>query len=346
MDKKFELTLLTEDEVLGRKKLAVLKEFGTKCVVSDLAIITGCERGQDFPRTEIDNYRIGEYYTQSFKFDEVAYVDYEGKINLETLQSRNCAIRPVLRSPEIFDQIFKNRRKKIFKSEVVYLGEYPQQVADSMLYGVLEWGSIRGDVKKTGRTYTFMEPYDDNSKELKPVTHEEYEFDGKRYVRVKIDSNYTKLSDRVNHKNGSYTWIKVLPVAWLSDDKTKTLISTNGLLSGIRFNAASEFNGNFANTEMKHYLDNYMVKDIFQSVSLFKEEIEKANTNDNNSIKINTNILSKENSLNRIKIEKKQAEIEQLNEILAGIKKSLKEKKKELEELKNASINFDKRKSR
>jgi len=76
-------------------------------------------------------------------------------------------------------------------------------------------------------------------------------------------------------------WVEVSSIKWLIDDENKQLIAKFGLVSGIRFHTVVTdlysiytFNRDFAKTEVKLYLDKYMLRDITQSVvnAQIKEE--------------------------------------------------------------------------
>ena len=54
------------------------------------------------------------------------------------------------------------------------------------------------------------------------------------------------------------------PVKWLIDEETKLLISKRGLVSGIRM-GEKDTDYDFNKSDVKKYLDNYMMKDLFQS---------------------------------------------------------------------------------
>lgn len=152
-------------------------------------------------------------------------------------------------------------------------GEYPQNAASEDMQMTLELKYNMG-MNKTGRSYTFdfVEPGDYDTGFI-PITYEEYEYQGKEYIRIKANfcfgGNKFKLSNGVEYENGDYVWVEVSPVKWLIDDKTGLLISKKGLVSGIRFlDKRTNYKGDFSKTEMKEYLDKYMLHDLTQSVKL------------------------------------------------------------------------------
>ena len=157
-------------------------------------------------------------------------------------------------------------------TEEVEYGEYPQYAADLMMQSILELEYNRG-MKKTGRSYTFDSvKYDDYNTGFKPVTYEEYEYQGKKYIRIKansdFDGNKFKLSNGAFYRDDDYVWVEVSPVKWLIDDRTGILVSKIGLVSGIRFlDRNHNYKGDFSRTEMKEYLDRYMIHDLTQTAT-------------------------------------------------------------------------------
>lgn len=185
---------------------------------------------------------------------------------------RYGAVRPALQSSVIFSQISPNRVRGYNGTEEVEYGEYPQYAADSRMQSILESEYNRG-MNKTGRSYTFDSvKYDDYDTGFNPVTYEEYEYQGKKYIRIRansdFDGNKFKLSNGVEYRDGDYVWVEVSPVKWLIDDRTGILVSKIGLVSGIRFlDRNHNYKGDFSRTEMKEYLDRYMIRDLTQTAT-------------------------------------------------------------------------------
>lgn len=153
------------------------------------------------------------------------------------------------------------------------------------MQNILESEYTRG-MKKTGRHYTFDSvKTDDHDEKFTPITYEEYEYQGKKYIRIKPVYRYfyaedLEFSNGNKYENKDYFWVEVSPVKWLIDDKTKTLISKKGLISGIRFLSSDiPYKGDFSKTEMYMFLNKYMVKDLFQSEVL--TQTQSIDTTDN-----------------------------------------------------------------
>ena len=275
-----DLTLLSEGQIWGNSsesQLEVIRKYGTKAAITDLCVLTGsylCE-DTDYNIDEDKSLtgRTSRFWTKS---DDGVYnvcgVNLTGNRSNKHRYQRNGVVRPALQSFVIFSQISPSRVRGYNGTEEVEYGEYPQNAADSRMQNILESEYNRG-MNKTGRSYTFDSvKYDDYDTGFKPVTYEEYEYQGKEYIRIKANSDFGsnkfKLSNGVEYRNGDYVWVEVSPVKWLIDDRTGILISKKGLVSGIRFlDKNLDYTGDFAKTEMKEYLDRYMLRDLTQTVT-------------------------------------------------------------------------------
>ena len=275
-----DLTLLSEGQIWGNDKesqLEVIRKYGTKAAVTDLCVLTGsylCE-DTDYNIDEDKSLtgRTSWFWTRSDNNNnDVRVVDKIGTRDFIYRYNRRAAVRPALQSSVIFSQISPNIVRGYNGTEEVEYGEYPQNVADSIMQNILELEYNRG-MNKTGSSYTFDSVnYDDYDTGFKPVTYEEYEYQGKKYIRIRANSVVSgykfKLSNGIEYRNGDYVWVEVSPVKWLIDDRTGILISKKALVSGIRFlDKTTNYKGDFNGTEMKEYLDRYMLRDLTQTVT-------------------------------------------------------------------------------
>jgi len=274
------ITLLTEGQVWGNeqeKQLEVLKKYGTKSAISDLVILTGgyCEDSCTYMAPDDNSLRgrTGWAYTRSSDGDgDVRGVYKDGYSDHGYRFKRNGAVRPALQSSSVFSQISPNRVRGYNGTEEVYYGEYPQYAPDKEIQTILESEYQNRRLQQTGKNYTFdRNAYNDYSQDFQAVTYDEYEYNGKKYIRVKANfciSVFVLSNDEV-YKNGDYVWVEVSPIVWLIDDETKILVSKIGLLSGIRFDTIKKkYNGNFKKTEMYDYLNKFFIKEIIPSKSI------------------------------------------------------------------------------
>ena len=329
--KDYELTLLSIEEILGNdqildnanktKQIEVFKKYGTKAAVTDLCILCGGKfdgrlkysiSGEELAPLK---GRPGMYWTKSHCYEDiflkytfgksVKIITEPGTIGIaEFKYAPSCCVRPILQlSRELFAQITSKRTKGYNDTEEVEFGEYPQYAVSNDLQKILTLEHEKG-MNKTGRTYTFEIDADNLSKYIMTTKREEYEFQGKKYVYINASKNINTrypLSNNIKYKEGDCVWVEVSPVKWLIDDENKQLISKYSLVSGIRFmDRQAEYNGDFSKTEMKEYLDDYMVKDLFQSVDfeylreMGKSIVKSENIKKSNPYNLSFNKVSEE----------------------------------------------------
>lgn len=275
-----DLTLLSEGQIWGNdseSQLEVIRKYGTKAAITDLCVLTGgyLREDTDFSIDEDRSLtgRTSCFWTRSSDYhNDICTVNEHGHGVYHYRYLRTGAVRPVLQSSVIFSQISPKRVRGYNGTEEVEYGEYPQNAADSRMQNILESEYNRG-MDKTGRSYTFDSvKYDDYDTGFKPVTYEEYGYQGEQYIRIKANSDFGGksflLSNGVEYRNGDYVWVKVSRVKWLIDDRTGILISKKGLVSGIRFlDKETDYKGDFGKTEMKEYLNRYMLRELTQTVT-------------------------------------------------------------------------------
>ena len=287
MNKKNELTLLTEGQIFKKpydNQIDVIKKFGTKAKVTDLCILTGCYICE-IKEFNVDNDlslkgRSSWFWTSSYNNGpyadhNVIAVDRDGNKTTRKANKRTGSIRPVLRTDDFLSIIYRNSIVNSFNIEEVEFGEYPQFAAPFYMRCELE-KNYKNGMKKTGNTYTFDRvKYDDCVSDFMPITYDEYEYEGKKYIRV-IANTFDKmglvsLSNGERTSYGDYTWIEVSPVKWLVDRNENLLISKLGLLSGIRYSKKGYKEDHiFDKTELKRYMNGYMIHDLFQNVDEYQ----------------------------------------------------------------------------
>ena len=266
-----EFTLLSDEQTFGSQQIDVIKKMGGKCAISDFAILLGAYVSSDY-HVDGDNSmrgRIGWWYLSSSDGDGyVPVVDRDGNRTWVFAGKRSGAVRPALPFSNISDISLNGVKVRHGFLEVEY-GEYPQYAVDTNLGRILDDSFQAGVLRRTGKTYTTdSRRWDANSERFSPVQHEEFEYNGKRYVRVKsndTDENF-KLSNGVTVHPGMYVWLEVSPIKWIVDDRAKMLVSKTLLASGIRFCNDRQYNGDFKNTEMYQYLNTYFARDMVPSV--------------------------------------------------------------------------------
>ena len=261
-----ELTLLTEDQV---KESEIFKKYGTKSAITDFAILLGgFVSFSDYYTSEGNRLedRCCYYWTKTSTAAGDARAVYSGgAMDDRCVGRRNGAVRPALLSSSIIHSP-NGVRGKSGVTEVEY-GEYPQQVVGERLARTLEDEYQSRRLHRTGKTYTTdSREVEEYGKDFKAQQqHEEYEYNGKKYVRViaNLNDNPTVISNRERVSTGDTVWVEVEPIIWLIDEKKNLAVSKKGIVSGIRFyKSRDNWNGDFNNTEMNMFLQTYLKKDM------------------------------------------------------------------------------------
>ena len=266
-----EFTLLSDEQTFGSQQIDVIKKMGRKCAISDFAILLGAYVSSDY-HVDGDNSMRGRtgwwYLSSSDGYGNVRGVNEESNRTYTHAGKRSGAVRPALPFSNISDISMNGVKGRHGFLEVEY-GEYPQYAVYTNLGRILDDSFQAGVLRRTGKTYTTdSRRWDANSERFSPVQHEEFEYNGKRYVRVKSNDTHEnfKLSNGVTVHPGMYVWLEVSPIKWIVDDRAKMLVSKTLLASGIRFCNDRQYNGDFKNTEMYQYLNTSFARDMVPSV--------------------------------------------------------------------------------
>ena len=271
MNNSVRLTLPTMKDIFGTDdydtgQLRVITKYGAASNVTDLALLSGAD-----PYVYKGNIYEGAYFTKSQESVGMGYLlIYEGGwcgINGNSYTRDKC-IRPVIEMPSNYIKLCKNSRFNDKDVREVEFGEYPQSAPPKDIQEMLEEKYRKGEFKLTGASYTFNR-FDNtmvHNSPFEPVKYNEYEYNGKKYIRTTVGSNYILLNNGecLHNEKGSYVWIEVSPITWLIDTEERKLISKYCLLSGIRFDKEDLYDGNFSKTEMCDYLEKYMSREMMQ----------------------------------------------------------------------------------
>lgn len=266
-----QVTLLTEEQIWGENALEVIKKYGTKVALSDLAIVLGGWLGS--AGTTIEGDRSGYIWTASGLIDLglVRTITHAGDLCYYYPNRRRDGVRPVLLKKET-DKIKNAKIKKVLlpndlEVTMAVFGEYPQKSVKIKLSDLLEKMYHNLELKKTKRYFTFdTAGLTDYEHPFKPKHYFVYEHEGKKYIRVEgrpADSD-SILSNGKDVQIGEPYWIEVLPIKWLVDEKTGIWISKKALISGIRFGKDDFYDGKFEKTDMRAYLKDYFAKEMLQ----------------------------------------------------------------------------------
>ena len=287
-----EFTFLTQEQFFEDDKLDIFKKRGTKAAVTDFSILLGAFVS-DY-HVEGDSSlegRTGFYWTKSDDGDNDARVVIEdGTRNCNYVPSRHGGARPALPFSSI-DRIPTNgvsgRRAADGILEVEY-GYYPQKAVSKDMQTRLEQAYTRGSLSRTRNTYTTDSvKYNAYSTPFNAKTHEEYEYNGKRYVRVEANSYYDgnnfTLSNGEQYRDGDNVWVEVEPVKWLVDERARMMITENLIFAGVQFNKERNYHTrDFDRTDIKTFMDRYLSRDLVQSRGIGQQSQTSTTTRNEN----------------------------------------------------------------
>ena len=258
-----------------REMLEVIKKRGTKAAITDFSILLGGYVNDDY---HIDGDRTlagrtGFYWTRSDDGDNDArVVDDDGPRTHYNVRKRSGGARPALPFSSI-DKIPTNgvsgKRATDGVLEVEY-GFYPQSAVTRGLQQELERQFTSGRLTKTGNGYTTdSRKYDEYGGKFKAQRHEEYEYKGKRYIRVKANSCFDgedfKLSNGESYSDGDQVWVEVEPIKWLVSERDKLMLAEKIIFAGVQFKHERDYHTeDFGKTDIKKFIDDCWARDIEQ----------------------------------------------------------------------------------
>ena len=262
-----EITLLKEEDVWGDSALEVIQAYGTRTGISDAAIVLGACRGSG-TKDSIGVPSGLAWSASSSEIGLVRTVDLNGSGLGINPNKREAAGRPALLFPAT-SAIRPNNIKIITLQngktvQICEYGAYPQTVAPESISQELEVHYQKNTLKTTGKKYTF------NSAELDAWNigfalrnSAEYIHKGKKYIRIegKPFDGDSVLSDGTSVQKGQAYWFEVQPIEWLMDPKG-TWVARQALFAGVQFDTKDRYDGNFANTAMYNYLQQYFAKEM------------------------------------------------------------------------------------
>ena len=270
-----DFTFLTEEQCFGNDKLDILKKRGTKAAITDFSILLGAYVS-DY---HIDNDsslegRTGYYWTKSDDGDNDArVVDDDGSRDYNDVYKRGGGARPVLPFSSISSIPTNGESGKRARDGVleVEYGYYPQKAVSRDMQDRLERAYKSGTISKTRNSYTTdSRKYNAYYEKFLAKQHEEYEYNGKRYVRVEANSDFEwgeiQLSNGESYRDGDNVWVEVQPVKWLVDERAKVMITDKLIFSGVQFNYTRNYHTrDFDKTDIKTFMDRYLSRDLEQS---------------------------------------------------------------------------------
>ena len=250
-----DFTFLTEDQIIGKSRLDIIKEYGIKCTTTDFSILLGVFVSSFDYTSEGD--RTSWWWTKSFDgYNKACVVLHNGNRAWQNINIRSdsyVGARPAIAYSSIQSISSNGERGASGIKEILY-GEYPQTIVNENYSCELDRAYNNGSLRITGRKYTTFGA----------GVHTEYEYNGSKYIRFAVDSIYNEdsLSDGRKIQSGNTYWVQVEPIVWLVDEKTDIALAKKILFSGVPFTNGQPYDGNFRKTEIKKFMDNYFAKEI------------------------------------------------------------------------------------
>ena len=273
------LTFLTREQCFESEKLDILQKRGTKAAITDFSILLGgwVDSNKYYWHIDGDDSlegRTGFYWTKSDDGDNDArVVDGSGRRSCHNVLERGGGARPALPFSSISSiptNGVSGKRAGDGVLEVEY-GFYPQKAVSKDMQERLERAFKSGSLSRTGKNYTTdSRRYDDYDAEFSPKQHQEYQYNGKRYVRVEANSDFGggefQLSNGEKYRDGDNVWVEVSPVKWLVDERAKIMLTDKLIFSGVQFNHTRDYHTrDFDKTDIKTFMDRYLSRDLEQS---------------------------------------------------------------------------------
>ena len=255
----FELTIPTIDEFKALKEridnisLLGINDF----LPTDYALARGARSD-------------GLFWTQSAYNKCFVYV---AKFQTDSSQYDNSGhcisgIWPILKPKSLeFAQLLNNQEeKRSSEVSVVTFGEYPTSKVSEEENTNLELLYSYNKLKETGKTYTLEAQHSILIQD--PFQEEkikEYSYNNKRYVRVPY-LYYGKYN--IVPQEIKYFWFEVEPITWYRIHNFDFYVAKQILVGGIPFDDRNlPYDGNFANTNLKWYIDSFLLEEISPLVS-------------------------------------------------------------------------------
>ena len=284
-----DFTFLTDEQCIGDAKLDILKKRGKQASITDFSILLGALYYVNEAKDSSLEWRTGSWWTKSDDSAPGVYgIGEKGQIICTSTNERYIGARPAIHFSElsaILTNVGNAKKASDGILEVEY-GYYPQEAVPKDMQERLEKAYKTHSIKKTRNSYTTdSRKYDDYGGKFLAKQHEEYEYDGKRYVRVKANSFYDGckfiLSNREKYKDGDNVWVEISPVKWLVDEKSHIMITEKIIFAGVQLNNERNYHTkDFDKSDIKTFMDRYLSKDIEQtrdSLSLGEETKENKN---------------------------------------------------------------------
>ena len=256
-----ELSLLSLDDIQGENKLEVLDKYGLLAELSDLSLV-----GEAIINSKIlekNSSKYCGYVTGSINYElkdpAPYYVSADEKIRCADGLSETgifgsyLCTRLVLKNIPIYilDYITSNKRINSKGVCEVELGEFFLKEVDRTTKNKLNVYANKND------KFDRFKLFNDNSSDAIWVGNPIYDFEGKYYIRY-------------GGNDREYRWFESIPIVWLIDEKTNTLVSKNTFFSVRSYD--------ILNGDYEQYMEEKMSYEMFPDLLMIYDNfIEKEN---------------------------------------------------------------------
>lgn len=240
-------------EVFGDNQLRLFKYFGVGAYPTECALFQGLDSEQKYYK------KFGPWWSDGVESsgkttyigdDEIAHGEWGLKFK---------GLRPMIDYSKIKDNC------RIIEEDgdflIVEFGEYPQNLAEDDVYSELKTFFEENKLTATGKEYhSYILDWGDF--EPKELVHEEYQYEGKKYVCFISQFIYEDIDKKRRFLFDK--WLEVSPIRWLVDKKNNVAIA-ECILGNLPFGYDAVYDGNFNDTLISDYLDNCFDKEIIPS---------------------------------------------------------------------------------
>lgn len=256
---------LTKSQAQGTEKLEVLKKFGSKCGITDFAILLGGRRSRDYSIEGGLTNKEGttEWWTQTFDpyYREVSIISFDGSRSFKCCGTSRVGGRPYLSYSEI-SSLAKNKIVRFNDVLEVEYGEYPQDVVSDEEAISLE--NLYNDKKlsETGKKYTLYRRIE-RTNDYEAETYTEYSYNGKKYIRYMSDADDSKLADGRNVMKDKAYFVEVKPLKWIVDEEKDIALAKDVFFAGVPFSRTGSCD--FKKSSINRFMSECLSKDIIPS---------------------------------------------------------------------------------
>lgn len=260
------LTILTKKQIKGPDRLKVIEKMGNLAELSDTARL---RKGDIY---NLGKKEFGEYWLKDLNKDGKPQV----KTKIETILvnvdsgdvlSSSCNGRKGVRLalPASFILLNSNSTIGADGLERAAFGYYPNSVLSENMQTSLSNLNKNGSLVCLGEGCTFdRRTCRDYDKDFLPEKVNYYGNNGNVYAIVRENGYHIISIDKYENEPGRYFFTSVDPVIWVRHPEDDLFI-TEQILTIARLNK-DHYDGNFEESELKWYLDNYLAQDLVNPI--------------------------------------------------------------------------------